>query len=204
MTMMSSAVPRYAVSEDALRLILHAANEIALTPRDTQAHGRMVTSSFGRSVAPTQWRPETALLRLVAIVEAYIDVVSMKRMSRVIDASHSLVQMLITDFKVASTANWNERHGAFERYHELNLRTLPTWQLVAAGIEVRNCFSHGLGKLTARQRTKTSLAAQIGKLDVVVASNQMYLAESSVPKLAPACADLVRAIDAKIVIPTGY
>jgi len=193
--------PRYGVSEDALRLILHAKNEIASAPQGARTQGRVVSSYSSQGLTPARWLSETAFLRLVSIVEAYVDLISMSRISRTVDLTTPLMPLLVADFEIASTANWEERFKAFERYHGLAIKSLAGWEMVAAGIEVRNCLAHGLGQLTARQRTKTSLAAKVSIVDVAVASNQMHLSATSVTKLADACVNFVQALDSRIAIP---
>jgi hypothetical protein len=196
---MAYATPRLSVSENALQLILHAKTEIIPhNVKSTGGQGRIVTSPFGRRTQPEHWLPEVTLLRLVAIVEAYIDVVSMHRMSHLLDMSDAITWMLLSDFEMSSTSTWDDRHNAFKRYHEINIKAYPSWPSVSAGIEVRNCMAHGLGKLTARQRIKTEIARHVSVIDVTVASNQMHLSQSTVPKLSDACSALVRSVDRDI------
>ena len=106
--------------------------------------------------------------------------------------------MLLADFELSSSANWNERHATFERYHGFALKSEADWQRVAAGIEVRNSLAHGMGQLTAKQRSKASIAKQVSIIDVTVASNRMQLASSTLPKLGEAATSFVRSLDSKI------
>jgi hypothetical protein len=196
---MMYTTPKLSVSENALHLILHAKTEIIPhNVKSTGGHGRIVTSPFERRTQPEHWLPEVTLLRLVAIIEAYIDVVSMYRMSHLVDTSDAVTRMLLSDFEVSSTSTWDDRHKAFERYHEFSIKAYPCWLSVSAGIEVRNCMAHGLGKLTARQKIKTGIARQVSVIDVTVAGNQMHLSQSTVPKLSDACSALVRSVDRDI------
>ena len=191
--------PKLSVSENALHLILHAKTEIL--PNNVKSTGGTVvllTSPFGRGTQPEHWLPEVTLLRLVAIVEAYMRYHLDTSMSYLVDTSDAVTRTPLSDFEVASTSNWDERHKAFQKYHQFSIKAYPSWQSVWAGIEVRNCMAHGLGKLTARQKMKTGIARQVSIIDVTVASNQMHLAQSTVPKLSDACSALVRSVDQDI------
>jgi len=159
-----------------------------------------MSNPFGKSTLPSHWLPEVALLRMVSIVEAYVDVISMHRMDALVSGTDRISRMLLSDFEISSTASWDERHSAFERYHGFGLRSEPHWQQVAAGIEVRNCLAHGLGNLTARQRAKTGIAQKIAVIDVTVASNQMQLSKSTIPKLGEASMAFVRFLDSKVTL----
>jgi hypothetical protein len=52
--------------------------------------------------------------------------------------------------------------------------------------------------LTARQKIKTGIAQKVSVIDVTVASNQMHLSQSTIPKLSDACSQLVRSVDQDI------
>ena len=187
-----------ALSETALTLINHAATDIPTAVAGYQRPGRVLSSASGHSTDPRDWLRETALLRLISIIEAYVDAVSMQRMGLVVDQRQTLVALLLGDFELASSSSWQDRHDAFARYHGFTLRSRDGWGDISAGIEVRNCLLHGMGALTAKQRSQTKLATAVRTLDVSIGSNRMYLSAATVSKLAGGCKQFVLHVDSSI------
>ncbi|UYM06330.1 hypothetical protein [Solicola gregarius] len=157
---------------------------------------------MGVSTDPAVWLQETAIVRLVSIIEAYVDAVSMHRMDNLVDSRKSLVSLLVQDFELASSGSWQDRHDAYHDYHGLSLRSLGGWGDIKAGVEVRNCLLHGLGNLTAKQRGQTKLAASVKSIGVTIGSNRMHLSAATVPKVAAGCDLFVKNLDAKINLTT--
>jgi hypothetical protein len=134
-------------------------------------------------------------LRLISVVEAYVDALSMQRMSGLVDHADVVLGRLLHDFEVNSSGSWQERHDAYERHHGFSLKSRSGWNHIAAGIEVRNSLAHGLGNLTVQQRAKSRLPAQVASIDVAVGAGRMRLGARTIPKLAEACSTFVRDVD---------
>lgn len=194
--------PKLALSETAATLIRHAVNDILSASVGTVRPGRVLMTASGHSTDPRDWLRETALLRMIAVIEAYVDAVSMHRMGKVVDRRQTLVSLLIGDFELASSGTWQERHDSFDRYHGFTLKSRDGWGSISAGIDVRNCLMHGMGTLTAKQRKQTRLASALREIDVSVGSNRMYLSAVTVPKLAKACEAFVAHVDVSISLTT--
>jgi hypothetical protein len=190
--------PQLALTEAALGLIRHASTDIPATTAAGPRAGRRLTNSMGASTDPGVWLQETALLRLVSIIEAYVDAVSMHRMGTVVDAKPTLVALMLRDFELTSSNAWQDRHDAYETYHGFSLRSRVGWAPIKAGIEVRNCLLHGLGSLTAKQRGQTKLPSVIKIIDVSIGTNRMHLSTPTVPKLGAGCDAFVRHVDSSI------
>jgi hypothetical protein len=190
--------PKMALTETALALIHHAEHDIPSAATVSPRAGRARTTSAGYSTDPRDWLRETALLRLMSIIEAYVDAVSMHRMGKVLDQRQMLVSLMVGDFELASSGTWQDRHDSYERYHGFTLRSRDRWEAINAGIEVRNCLMHGMGNLTAKQRTQTKLATVVKVLEVTIGSNRMYMSAATVPKLADACTAFVKHVDGSI------
>lgn len=191
-----------ALSETALALINHAAIDIPTAVAGYKRPGRVLATSSGHSTDPKDWLRETALLRLISVIEAYVDAVSMHRMGLVIDQRQTLVALLVRDFELASSGTWQDRHDSYDNYHGFTLRSRHGWGEVNAGIEVRNCLMHGMGALTAKQRSQTKLATVVRTLEVSIGSNRMYLSAATVTKLASGCREFVRHVDSSITVPS--
>lgn len=188
------------LSESAVALINHAATDIPTTGGGHRRPGRVLATASGHSTDPVDWLRETALLRLVSVTEAYVDAVSMHRMGQIIDSRTSLMDLLVNDFELSSSASWQSRHDAYARYHGFSLRSCAGWGDVSAGIEVRNCLMHGMGALTAKQRSQTKLPMIVKNLHVSIGSNRMHLSAATVPKLAVGCRHFIQHVDSSITI----
>lgn len=189
---------RLALSEAALRLIRHASNDIPSYMAPGKQVGRILGRPLGATTSPSQWLPEAATLRLTSVIEAYVDAVSMHRMGTLVDSSAVLVNKMLDDFERTSSRTWQERHDTYENYHRFSLKSRRSWDAISAGIEVRNCLAHGLGRLTAQQRSKTSLPTTVARIDVTVAGNRMRLSAATVRKLGAGCDDFIRDVDSSI------
>ena len=190
--------PKLALTGTALALINHAATDIPTAATGHRRPGRVLTTASGHSTDPRDWLRETALLRLISVIEAYVDAVSMHRMGLVVDQRQTLVALMMSDFELSSSGTWQDRHNSYERYHGFTLRSRNGWGDVNAGIEVRNCLMHGMGALTAKQRSQTKLATIVRTLDVSIGSNRMYLSAVTVAKLAGGCQEFVQHVDSSI------
>jgi hypothetical protein len=196
--MSSSPAPHLALSDAALTLIRHAEVDMAERALPEGPPARILTNALGASTDPAVWRREAAVIRLISVIEAYVDAVSMHRMARLVDSSGSLVALLVQDFETASSGSWQNRHDTYLSYHGLSLRSLSGWQAIKAGIEVRNCLLHGLGSLTAKQRGQTKLAASLRPIDVTIGANRMHLSILTVSKIAEGSDRFVADLDATI------
>lgn len=186
----------FAISDSAISLIAHAQSEIATHPHPTVRVGRITTNGFGASTTPEQWLRETAILRIVSVIEAFVDALSMHRMGKLVDSGDVVVARMLREFELSSTTSWQNRHDSYKTYHGVSLKSLSGWQAVIAGIEVRNCIAHGLGNLTAQQRSKSGLATTVKPLDVIVGGNRMHANDRTVPTLARESRRFVSAVDA--------
>lgn len=190
--------PRLALTEAAVRLVRHAAVDIPNQGALARPPGRVLRNALGASTDPGVWLMEAALLRLISIIEAYVDAVSMFRMGLVVDSSQVLVAKMLEDFEVGSSSTWQQRHDSYENYHKFSLRSRAGWGVVSAGIEVRNCLAHGLGNLTAQQRGKTGLPATVAQIGVTVGSNRMHLGGTTISTIGRGCNDFVRDVDSAV------
>lgn len=192
------STPKLALTDAAARLIRHATTDIPEQGAQTRPPGRILRNALGASTDPGQWLMEAALLRLISIIEAYVDAVSMFRMGLVVDSSQVLVARMLEDFEKGSSGTWQQRHDSYESYHKFSLKSRSGWGAVSAGIEVRNCLAHGLGNLTAQQRGKTNLPAAVSQIGVTVGSNRMHLSATTIHTLGSGCDEFIRDIDSAI------
>lgn len=185
-----------AVTESAVHH-LHASyldhvHAFAAVPR---ARGRILTSTtaFGSYDSGAASR-QGCLLRLISVVEAYIDTLSSALFRETVPTSDELVLRLVDSAQLLASTSWSERHSAFENYHGIKLRKLDRWSELDAGIEVRNAIAHGLGWLTRRQRTK-SITGKLSQLGIIVRDGGIVITESSLKNCRDACVDFVNSLD---------
>ncbi len=181
--MNSGPKPRLALSEAAISLIRQAENAIPATLPGPDTRRRILVNAMGVSTDPEEWHRQTSLIRLISIIETYVDAVSMYRMNELVDSQAALIPLLLRDFELTSSSSWQSRHDSYREYHGLNLRNLTGWEQIKAGIEVRNCLLHGMGKLTAKQRQQTKLSTTVKSIDVTIDSNQMHIGARTIKRV---------------------
>lgn len=142
-----------AITEEAQRLIrTTAADFSAMTTSAASRRGRHgAFSSFGRYDFE-QVRNQSAYLRLVSIVEAYVDTCSSHLFDSRTTGRDAFVRALVEEVREASLRGWEERKAAFKTYHGVTLGECSKWSDIDASREVRNSIAHGLGRLTPRQQ----------------------------------------------------
>jgi hypothetical protein len=186
------AVPRHALTEQALLLLLHAqrtlAEPLGRQPLRSPARG-------GRIQSATRVVEEAALLRLVSITESFLDALSLQAISGAVDARVPIVGKLVEEFEMSATSSWPKREEAFKNYHGVLLTACAGYKDVQAAIQVRNCIAHGLGRLTPRQRRNRGLPSQVSSLNVAVGSGRMHLGDSTISITGQACGSFIRAVD---------
>jgi hypothetical protein len=143
-----------AVAEEALRLLYNTHADNARMPTVPSAGRISPGLSAGRLGVSdvTQVRAQSAYLRLVSIVEAYVDTTTS-------DLFRSDVAGL-GDFhlKLADTASqdasqsWRSRKDALNKYYDVSIGACASWSIFDSSVDVRNAIAHGLGHLTPRQR----------------------------------------------------
>lgn len=184
---MTGQDPTWSLTDDALVLILHAEHDIT-----AQAIGRrrpvgMRLGHLGGAAVDVQWQIETAVLRLVSTVEAYVNAVS----------EHFLTMKSQPMPKPPFT--WPQRVDYYTTVHAIDLKACAGWDFVGAGISLRNCVAHGLGNLTDLLLHDKDLGKKVGAIDVLVSGNRMHCTPTTVPQLASGCRALVLDVERRLV-----
>jgi len=184
---MTDPDPSWALTDDALVLILHAENDITKNLQTSQTTSGMRLGQLGGTRADELWRQETAVLRLISTVEAYTDAASKFYFTK---KCSTLPKMPFT---------WPDRIKYYKNKHAIDLEKCDGWGQVKAGIDLRNCLAHGLGNLTEILLSEESLGSRMKLIDVSVGGNRMHSTMQTVPKLASGCRHLVLDIEEKLV-----
>lgn len=185
--------PKFAMTESALKAsisILKAHNS-SRTNRNVAGRIRGVQGE-----SAFQLDEEYAVLRLVSIVEAFLDALSYAIVSKHFAKSLPIPLELLAEWEINSTSSWTKRTEAYKNLHGVSLKNMACHAEVQAAIQVRNCIAHGLGRLTARQRSSSTLARDLATIDVHVGGGRIRISSSTVETLAKVVACFIRDVDA--------
>ncbi|GAA5152509.1 hypothetical protein GCM10023340_32960 [Nocardioides marinquilinus] len=183
---MTSDDPAWSLTDDALVLILHA-GDVHDSLRAPDTFSTLRPGQLGGATERQAWPRETAVLRLIATVEAFANAAS--------ELSFRLKGLPVPK----EPFTWPARKKHYTLYHGFSLESCDGWRPVEAGIDLRNCLAHGLGNLTDLLLKDESLGARMKELDVVVSGNRMHFARSTVPTLVIACRKFVRSLEQQLV-----
>jgi hypothetical protein len=189
----SATGPRHALTEEALSLLVQSRSSLSWNsaPPDPTVQGKRRR----RVEENRRLESQTRLLRLVSVTEAYIDAMSVWRVSSYVDLNNPTQAQLLEGWELTSTTNWSERCKAYQRYHSIQLQACPAYQEVQAAVQLRNSITHGLGRITPRQRTKTRLSTEALLVDATVDDGRVHLGENTIAIAATACRFLVQFVD---------
>lgn len=135
-------------------------------------------------------------LRMVSIVEVYVDIVCTTLFQESVPTTHDLIRRLVEDAELRASTTWNERKSAFSVYHKILLGEFRRWSELDAVIEVRNSIAHGLGKLTPRQRG-SNVQSKMSQIGVIVSDGNIAIDEASLRQCRDICIEFVRYLDEK-------
>lgn len=191
--------PRHALTENALQLILQANATLRAAKLRQRLPGGTRHSS--RLAESAQLEDQYAIFRVVSVTEAFLDATSLEQLQRRIDLTNPTHVSLLSEWELSSTSTWNRREAAFAEYHGIALKKQPKYKEVQAAVHVRNSIAHGLGKLTARQRSNKGLAVELARIDVAIGSGRLHLGHDAAPLATEACTTLIEAIDRLVPLP---
>ncbi|WP_157728555.1 hypothetical protein [Actinopolymorpha singaporensis] len=145
-------------------------------------------------------RDEGVALRLFGITEAFLDSLASQELVKSVDMSIAIILRLVEDYEIHATSNWSERNKAYKKYYSINLDRCARATELRAAREVRNCLAHGLGVLTARQRTMSRLALDLSVLDISVSDGRMIFGPKTVSSFHSACKEFIVDVDRRMPI----
>lgn len=187
----------FALTEEALALLSVTYADFAqLDPQRQQAGridfiGNLGAYDFGRV------RFESTYLRLIGIVEAYIDSMCSNLFRRQLVDEAPMLRALITAAEAQASTNWKERKSAFSDYHGVSLGSCARWSELDAGIDIRNAIAHGLGTLTKRQRNRKS-REKMKSVGAVIVDDRLMLSDKALKKCLVFTTEFVKSVDSKI------
>jgi hypothetical protein len=139
-------------------------------------------------------RRESCYIRLISIVESYVDMASSERLRVDYVSTTPLLRMLIEDVDLTAVRGWPDRERTFSRYHVTPLKKVSQYDKLKAGTDVRNAIAHGVGRLTPRQRNQKT-RKRIESVEVAVRDNCVVLTDLSMLTCLNYCRSFVSELD---------
>lgn len=184
------------ITEEAVGLLYSTYSELGM-PSAHRSFGRSrVWGSFGPHDADSM-RAQATYLRLISIVEAYIDSVGSMLFGAAATGQAPLLRTLIAEAESQSSTSWSNRKRAFKDYHGISLAACTAWLNVEAETWVRNAIAHGLGRLTPRQRT-IETRRRIASVGVAVIDERLEIDLDAVSRCLNDCVRFVRSVDSHV------
>jgi len=185
--------PNFRLSEHALLGLREARDGVHPTSIPPRIAGRGTFSADPR-VRDSQY----ALVRMVSIVESYIDSMALAIVEARVDSGVATQALLLADWEVSSTSSWDKRSSSFFKHLGVRLSDCAGHPELKAAIEIRNSIAHALGALTARQRSDSRLAIQLALIGATVGGGAIHLGANTLRLTCDACVALVCDVDARV------
>lgn len=188
-----------ALTDAALQLIYATHADLLRTPPSSVV-GRIYSQGGVGRLRPqdaNQVRAQGAYLRMVSVVEAYIDALSSHSFDLRVDRHDQLVRLLVAAAEAGADGTWELRKSAFESYHGVSLGSCKGWHAVDASHAVRNAIAHGLGSLTRRQRDQKT-RSKVRNAGVVLVDDALWITDLSLVRCRDSSATFVRDVDEKV------
>lgn len=196
---MNPAAVLLEVTEAALHS-LHETHADFLRTSSPSTVGRF-TSAGGHARLRWQGGPEVrtqgTYLRLVSIVEAFLDSLSSELFLERVSDVDNMFRNLIRDAEEKSDNSWENRKHAFRDYHQVSLGDCTSWSQIDCAIVVRNAIAHGLGSLTRRQKNRKD-RQKVREAKVSLIDDVIHVDEGSLLSLLKASDAFIRDVDSRI------
>lgn len=146
-----------------------------------------------------QVRNQSEYLRLVSIVEAYVDTCSSQQFDLRTSGHDVFVRALAEEAREGAVKGWEERKAAFNTYHGVGLGNCAGWSDIDAAREVRNSIAHGLGRLTPRQQTAKTKKKMQG-MGIAFRGNDLVIDNAALVKCVESAVAFIADIDRHLKI----
>lgn len=167
----------------------------------TRVRGRVLRSStILGAYDPESASRQGCFLRLISVVEAYVDIACAALFRERTPTTHDLVRRLVEGAELRASSTWHERKEAFDTYHGIRLGNLARWSELDAGIEVRNAIAHGLGQLTQKQRSGAAVR-KIPQIGVGLSDGRVLITDASLQQCRDVCIAFIRSLDKAMPLP---
>ena len=191
-----------AITEEAQKLIRATRADFSriTTPTVSGRGGGSSSTPLGQHDF-AQVRNQSELLRLVTIVEAFVDSCSAQQFEHRTSGRDAFVREMAAEGRETSLRGWDERKEAFKKYHGVALGDCTGWNDIDAAREIRNSIAHGLGHLTARQRSGRA-RRKMESMGVRFRGDQLVLDTTTLERCAKSAVAFIRDVDRRLAIRT--
>lgn len=188
-----------AVTEEAQRLLRATRADFGRLP-SLPSMGRITsTSAHLGSYDFEQVRAQSEFLRLVSIIEAYVDSISDHQFDLQSIGRDQFAQSLISVARREVADSWQNREAAFKDHHGFSLGQCSKWSDIKAARDVRNAIAHGLGKLTAKQRN-IKTRGTITAAGVLLRGDAIVLSRKSLERCVDSGVRFINDVDSRLLV----
>lgn len=182
-----------------------AAEDTLFLLRQTFADGArdVGLSGFGRhgggvglpgTYDPRAVRRQGCYLRLVSLVEAFVDGTSSVLFQAELAGASAVASSLLEQAEAAAVKGWPDREEAFRKYFGTPLTARDRHVELKKLTDVRNAIAHGVGQLTPRQRNAAT-RQRLADVQVPVRDNWVVLTDEALKVCLDTCVAFVDALD---------
>lgn len=190
--------PPWLITEEATALLRRTHADFGtMPPVARRGRAGVLPTTKLASYDPGQVRMQSEYLRLVSIVEAYLDLVSEELFARKTLDLDPAITVMSDAILERATRNWDERKTCFTRHHGFKLQECSKWSLIDSAIEVRNAIAHGLGNLT-RQQIAGNKIRKMQQSKIRVHGSRIIVTAASITNLLNASLDFIGSVDSKL------
>lgn len=182
-----------------------AAEDTLFLLRQTFADGvrDVAAAGFGRhgggvgltgTFDPRAVQRQGCYLRLVSLVEAYVDVMSSELFQAELAGASTAASILLQQAEAAAVKGWPDREDAFKKYFTTPLSARAGHVDLKKCTDVRNAIAHGVGQLTQRQRNALT-RQRMADVGVPVRDNWVILTDDALRMCLSTCVAFVGGLD---------
>lgn len=188
----------FAATEEALKLLHSTHADFGRLPA-SGGRGRLRSSGAGvlGGYDFVQVRAQSEYLRLVSIVEAFIDSTAGELFEVKTRGLDTLVALMTAVVVEQASNSWEERKNAFNRYHGVVLGNCAKYSDIDAAVVVRNAIAHGLGGLTRRQRNGKD-QGKVASMGVALHGHHLIIDQAALNRCVRSCAAFIADVDSRI------
>lgn len=195
-------IPLLAITEEAEKLLRATRADFAniSTPSLPGRGSGFASSPLGEHDF-AQVRNQGEYLRLVSIVEAFLDICSQQQFDLRTSGRDTFVRSMAAEVRENSIRGWEERKAAFKKYHAIALGECERWSDIDTAREIRNSVAHGLGHLTGRQQNAKT-RQKMATMGIRFRGNQLIIDTDALEKCVRSAVAFIRDVDRSISLRT--
>lgn len=148
-----------------------------------------------------QVRNQSEFLRLVSIVEAFVDTCSAQQFELRTAGRDEFLREMASEVRETSLKGWNARKVAFKRYHGIALGQCACWKDIDAARQIRNSIAHGLGHLTPLQRNASD-KRKMESLGVWFRGDRLVIDTPTLERCVESAVTFIQDVDRRLILRT--